>query len=260
MKPAINPIRRVSGVPETITANRSRPWRSEPNHSVEEGGWSGRTEIARAFDMSATNDPTTTNASRMPSSTSPAISVGLRRRYRPVASIASSQALRSRTAAGTAPCCAATAILGPPVRDPRVDQRVDDVEDQQRQAERDDRAEDDPLDEEVVGRTDRLIERVADPGEGEDGLHQNGAGYQTAERNRQAGRLREDRVAHRVAQENRRPFEPLRLGEDRVILALGGHHHAAHPERPAADVHQDDRQRRQNGVLEHVEDERRGEA
>ena len=52
--PAINPIRSVSGMPDTITANRSRPCRSDPNNSVDDGGCSGRTEIARALSGSAT--------------------------------------------------------------------------------------------------------------------------------------------------------------------------------------------------------------
>src|SRR5690349_16251938 len=131
-KPAIRPMRSVSGVPAIMTAKRSRPCRSEPNQSVDEGGWSGRTEIGRALSASA-------------------------------------QALRSGALAASLPR-AATAILGPPVGDARIEERIAEVEDQERDAEREDHAENDTLDEEEVGGPDRLEERVADAREGEDHL------------------------------------------------------------------------------------------
>ena len=50
----------------------------------------------------------------------------------------------------------------------------------------------------------------------------------------------------------RSPFASAKID---VVFALGGDHHRAHAERPAADRDQDDRERRQDGVVDHVDDE-----
>ena len=77
-KPAIMPISMVSGVPATITANRSRPCRSLPNGSSRDGGCTAMTESGLMCSMSTKKRPTIVNTARLSSSSRPTIIAGFR--------------------------------------------------------------------------------------------------------------------------------------------------------------------------------------
>ena len=67
--------------------------------------------------------------------------------------------------------------------------------------------------------------------------------------------LRQQRIPQIVVTENAPVGEPLVLGEVDVVLALDGDAHAAHRKHPTADGAEDERERRQNLMLRHVERE-----
>src|SRR5262249_43088438 len=120
----MNPMRSVSGVPATIVARRSRPWRSVPNGCAIEGAWTAGAERGRLLLVSTTTCPTITKSPRAESRTTPTTRERLRRRY--------------------------PTLLRPSIADARIEQRIDDVEDQGRDPESHDDREHDSLDEEVI--------------------------------------------------------------------------------------------------------------
>ena len=87
----------------------------------------------------------------------------------------------------------------------------------------------------------------------EDRLDQDRAGDDRAEREGEGRDLRQQGVAHPVADEDPVGLQPLRLGVHDVVLTQHVDHQAAHPERPEADGAQHDRQRRQERVPRDVD-------
>ena len=115
--------------------------------------------------------------------------------------------------------------------------------------------EEDPLHQRVVLVCDGLEEHVADARVGEDDLSQDRAAHDEAEREGEPGHVRQDGVARRVGQGDPAPRQPLGLGQQHVVLAEGRHHDVAHAEQPAGDRAHDDRDRRQDGVVDGALDE-----
>ena len=76
----MKPIFSVSGVPATMAASRSRPWRSVPNGCSHDGGCKARTDSGRASSVSTVRLPTMMNSASSDSSTMPTASERLRRR------------------------------------------------------------------------------------------------------------------------------------------------------------------------------------
>jgi len=76
-----------------------------------------------------------------------------------------------------------------------------------------------------------------------------------AERRRQRGGLRQDRVPDAVPQKDRGAAKPFRFREEDVVFPLCRDHHAPHAERPAARRDQHDGKRRQDCVADHVANE-----
>src|SRR5258708_7021884 len=152
MTPAISPMRSVNGAPATITANRSRPCLSEPKGKVPPGGCRARADSGRARSTSTRNEPTTTNSSSPSSKSSPTISVGVRRRYRPTEVLPSAHIPASRGATTETTACSVSVELTStsPVRDSGVEQRIDQIEDKRGEPQRHDHPKDDALDQEVV--------------------------------------------------------------------------------------------------------------
>src|SRR5690242_7665873 len=95
----------------------------------------------------------------------------------------------------------------PPIGNARVEPGVDNVEDQCREAERDDDDEHDALDHKMVVLADRLEEQRANTGITENHFDQHRAREYLAERQRQGGNLRQDGVAQAVAQKDRRRLQ-----------------------------------------------------
>ena len=102
------------------------------------------------------------------------------------------------------------AALHPDAR-ARVDEDVRDVDDEVRDQDTGDEEEEDPLDEEVVAILDRVQGQRAEARIGEDDLDDDRAGDDRAEREREAGDLREERVPVGVlADELRRALRAAR--------------------------------------------------
>src|SRR6266566_1392654 len=193
MMPAIRPMRSVSGVPATITANRSRPCLSEPKGRVPPGGCRARADSGRARSTSTMNEPMTTNSSSARSSSSPTISVGLRRRYRQTDVVRSVHSPASRRGATETTTCSVSVELtsSSPVRDSRVQQRINEIENERREAERHDHPEDDALDEKIIRLANGVVEHRADARIAEDHLDQHRPGGDVPEDQSQRSGLRQ---------------------------------------------------------------------
>src|SRR5215216_5413171 len=87
-------------------------------------------------------------------------------------------------------------ISVPRVVDARIEQRIDQVENQGRERDCENEHKHNPLDKKVIGPADRAIERFANARVGEDNLDDDRASDQLAERQGESGRLREKRVAN----------------------------------------------------------------
>ena len=74
----MNPMRRVSGVPATIVASKSRPCRSVPKGYAQEGGLRMGAESARDLLVSTKICPSPTNSTSAESSAMPTTSEVLR--------------------------------------------------------------------------------------------------------------------------------------------------------------------------------------
>src|SRR5271154_584887 len=85
---------------------------------------------------------------------------------------------------------AAAVISYAPRHDTRVDERIDQIEDEGRESNGDDHNEYNSLHEEIVRAFNSLEQQRADPWVTEHDLDEHGAGYQLTERERQRGRLR----------------------------------------------------------------------
>src|SRR6266851_1165290 len=191
MIPAISPMRSVNGAPATITANRSRPCLSEPKGKVPPGGCRARADSGRARSTSTMNEPITTNSSNPSSISRPTISVGLRRRYRPIDVVRSVHTPVSRRGATETTVCSVNVELtsASPVRDSGVQQRINQIKDEGGEPQRHNHPEDDALDEEVVRLPNGVVEHRADAGVAEDHLPQRGAGGNVPENQGQGRRL-----------------------------------------------------------------------
>src|SRR5215467_5480050 len=106
-KPARMPMRNVRGVPATMTASKSRPWLSVPNGYCHDGGFWVSTESGSAFVTSTKNGPMAQNRSNTSNRTIPTPRLGFRRMYRQI------------------PVSKASS---PPIGYPRIDQRIDEVD------------------------------------------------------------------------------------------------------------------------------------
>src|SRR5262249_29106101 len=136
--PAMNPMRRVSGVPATIVASRSRPWRSVPKGCSTDGGLRAGAERGRLLLVATTRWPMPTNRASARRRTIPTASEPLRLIWPSAVVSRSIAALRS------------------PIGDARIEEGIEHVEDQRRDAQRHDDGEDDPLDQEVIVLADRV--------------------------------------------------------------------------------------------------------
>ena len=129
----------------------------------------------------------------------------------------------------------------------RVDQDVDDVDDEVGDQHAHDDEQEGPLQQEEVLVLDRLEDQVAEPRIGEDDLGDQGAGHEHAELQGQAGDLRQHRVPERVA-----PDQPLGRAERGQVGGVVGlqlvDDHVAHADRPAAERDEEERDERQEPV------------
>src|SRR4030095_1005763 len=109
-------------------------------------------------------------------------------------------------------------LLRPSIADTRVEQGIDDVEDEGRDPESDDDREHDSLDEEVIVLTNGVKQNRSHAGVAEDDLDQHRSREDVAERERQRGGLRQDRVPDAVPQKDRRTPQPFGFGEEDVVF------------------------------------------
>src|SRR5580692_5889470 len=142
-----------------------------------------------------------------------------------------------------------------PRNDTWVEKRIDQVEDERRESNAEDDNEYNALHQEIVRALNSLEQQRADARVTEHDLDKRGAGYQLTEHERKCGGLRKHRVSYAVVDEYGAILQTFRLGEGDIILALRGHHHGAHAERPAAQLAEDYCQRRQNGVSKNIQGE-----
>ena len=179
MKPAISPILSVSRVPVVIAANRLRPGdrcrTAAPRTWLEHAGRQRPGVVG--VDQPA-DDGEADEADEEQEADQQATCCGGTEELRPTASASSR---RAGWSVRTVSSRARASMSASPIDDARVEQRVDEVEDQRGQADGDDQDEDDPLDDEEIGALDRLEQHRADAGIAEDDLHQDGAGDQLAE-------------------------------------------------------------------------------
>ena len=94
---------------------------------------------------------------------------------------------------------------------------------------------------------------MPNPRIGKNYLDDNLAGDHVGQRQPQRRELRQQGIAQAEAEEDRAIAQAVGLGQRDVILARGRDHHPPHPQRPEADLLQDNGQRRQNRMVQHVE-------
>ena len=141
------------------------------------------------------------------------------------------------------------AVVSPFGIDARIEQRIQQVENQERQADAQDDEQHHALDDEVVIAGDSSEQQKADARIGEDDFDQDGAGHDAGQRDGQSGDLRQQRIAQTVLEKDRAPAQPFGLGQRHVILAERVDHHRAHAQTPETDAGENDRRRRQIACL-----------
>ena len=143
----------------------------------------------------------------------------------------------------------------PFVPGPRVEPGDRDVAEQDGDQHGDREQHEQRLHQRVVGVLHGVVEQVAQAGVVEDVLDQDRAGDHEAERHREPGQVGQERVAGRVRVMILRFGQALGPAHPDVVLGQRGDHVVAHGQDPAADRGDEDRRRRQDGVLQHAADE-----
>ena len=113
---------------------------------------------------------------------------------------------------------------------------------------------DDAVDDGVVGRLDGSKQQRPDTGISEDDFDNDLTGDDKSQGEAEGRVLGQKGVAHRVAQEDGWSSQPVRLRQGDVVLPDSTHHHAAHAQGPEPHRLQNDRQCRQGGVVQDIED------
>ncbi len=134
------------------------------------------------------------------------------------------------------------------VRHPRVQPRVDQVDDEHGKANRHGQDEGDALDDRVVAVDDRHVELVAKPRVGEDNLHQDRAGHHVPQGDGQVRHLGRDGVAHGIPPQDAPFRQTLGIRQQHVVFANRVHHQPPHGQRPRPEAGKNDGQRRQHRV------------
>src|SRR4051794_5584399 len=111
-----------------------------------------------------------------------------------------------------------TLSRGSDIADARVDERVEDVDDQVRDDDEERPEEHRSLDHREVAVLDRVEGKPADPGDVEDALGEDRAAEQHADVDARGGDERSDCAAHAVAQDDTALAQPLRARRADVVL------------------------------------------
>ena len=114
--------------------------------------------------------------------------------------------------------------------------------------------EEQPLHERVVVVPDGVQQAIPDALVVEDVLDQDRAADHESERHGEASEVRQDRVACPVVDHDRERRQALSPGHPDVVLGERGHHVVPHGEDPSADARDQQGQRRQDRVDQHVAD------
>ena len=141
-------------------------------------------------------------------------------------------------------------------RDPRIELEVEEVGDEVAEDHGHGQHEEGALQHRVVALQHRVVDGPSDPGPREDGLDQDRAGDDVAEREGDEGGDRQHRVPQRVAAHDRPRPEALGARRQDVVLPERLEHRRAHDQRVLAVQHEPERRRREDHVGEHVLDVR----
>src|SRR3954449_3102416 len=248
-KPALTPIRTDNAVatrpasrPTNITPREpTKTWLKMscprcvvPNQCLPDGAWI-RSLLRADGSYGATHGPMIAIRQKNASTTRPVAAFGFatnrnRRRLARAPEVTGTSGPSGVTAVMVVVAADTSALLP----GTRVEEQVGDVGQQVGHQHRQRDHQEHALHQRVVLGADGLEQVVADPGVGEDDLDQVPAADDEAQRQRETGDVRQQRVAGGVADHHAALGQAFRVRDGDVVLRGDRHHHVAHGQDPAA--------------------------